>query len=69
MRRSHNTSIQSTRLISSLQDAGINPEMFASYLKYTLSKMNELKPITDKEKFEYSLCSKQAELLVLLIAS
>jgi hypothetical protein len=69
MRSSHNTSTQSPRLIAALQDAGIDPEMFARYLSLTIIHNQKIKHKNAKQEFEYTLCEKQAKLLILLIGS
>lgn len=69
MRSSHNPSTHSPRLINTLKDAGIDPVMFSKYLELTLANNRKIKHANAKEEFEYTLCSKQAKLLILLIAS
>jgi hypothetical protein len=69
MRSSHNTSTCSPRLVATLQSAGIDPVMFSRYLKITLSSNQAIKYESTKDEFEYTLCAKQAKLLILLIGS
>jgi hypothetical protein len=67
MRSSHEIIPQpSTRLVTTLEEAGINPVMFANYLRRT-SSTDLTENLSEREAFEYRLCTEQAKLLILLI--
>jgi hypothetical protein len=67
MRSSHETIPQpSARLVLTLEEAGINPVMFANYLRRTSSN-NLPENMSERDAFEYRLCTEQAKLLILLI--
>ena len=67
VRGSYNHSIKSERLVSCLVQAGIQPKLFAQFLKHTIKNKATIQPANPKQKFEFGLCCLQAEMIILLV--